>query len=199
MNHEFDFMKLRELTAAGTPLAPSTVLTLIDCAEGSKAKLAAIDENRDCWHGVAQEHRAERFDWQARAETAESLVEELRREHAKLIDAHTLMRNSADYRKARAEAAEAKLAQVLEVWTGYKSKLGSSIPDHYKNSIDGALTGHWMTLGSTPTGEPADVCFCGKPYWPCDSMTEHECKEDWHGHCYTCRRDMLTSEEAKSA
>lgn len=71
---------------------------------------------------------------------------------------------------SRLEQAEQAVARVRESWNEYKSKLGAQIPEHYRRNIDGALTGHWMTAGGTPTGELAEVCSCGKSYWTCDSL-----------------------------
>lgn len=71
---------------------------------------------------------------------------------------------------SRLEQAEQAVQRVQQGWDEYKSKLGAQIPEYYRRNIDGALTGHWMTAGGTPTGEFADVCSCGKSYWPCTAL-----------------------------
>lgn len=71
---------------------------------------------------------------------------------------------------ALAEAAEAKIAEVEAAIEKYEY----DIPGHgdliETRLVRAALTGHWKALGGTPTGDLADVCACGKSYWPCDSL-----------------------------
>lgn len=87
--------------------------------------------------------------------------------------------------EARATAAEAAISRVREVLEHHTfvadDKYGDLAASQYygdseldavaAKSITRALDGeHTKQLGGTPTGEFADVCSCGKSYWPCDSL-----------------------------
>lgn len=73
---------------------------------------------------------------------------------------------------ARAETAEAAVARVEAIC---KDTDGNWLdPEDECNNVGGILQSlrgeHTKQLGGTPTGEFADVCSCGKSYWPCDSL-----------------------------
>lgn len=67
----------------------------------------------------------------------------------------------------RLEQAEQAAARVREVATGDPTEYGWS---EAMLAILRALDGHTKQLGGTPTGEFADVCSCGKSYWPCTAL-----------------------------
>lgn len=98
---------------------------------------------------------------------------------------HDSLQMSLDLWRARATAAEAAIARVREVLEHHTfvadDKYGDLAASQYygdseleavaAKSITRALDGeHTKQLGGTPTGEFADVCSCGKSYWPCDSL-----------------------------
>lgn len=74
--------------------------------------------------------------------------------------------------QARAEAAEAAVARVEALCQDTDGNWLD--PEDECNNVGGilqALRGeHTKQLGGTLTGEFADVCSCGKSYWPCDSL-----------------------------
>ena len=105
-----------------------------------------------------------------RLEQAERDLVVVRGSQKKLAKQLVATRSDQGKSEWRADNAGQAVARVRESWNEYKSKLGAQIPEHYRRNIDGALTGHWMTAGGTPTGELADVCSCGKSYWPCDAL-----------------------------
>lgn len=71
--------------------------------------------------------------------------------------------NRADI-TTRLEQSEQTVARVRVLSRDYV------IPESVQILIDRALDGHTKQLGGTPTGEFADVCSCGKSYWPCTAL-----------------------------
>ncbi|KAA0979905.1 hypothetical protein FQ154_01730 [Paeniglutamicibacter gangotriensis] len=73
---------------------------------------------------------------------------------------------------ARAEAAEKAVARVEALCQDTDGNwLNPEDECNNVGSILQAVRGeHTKQLGGTPTGEFADVCSCGKSYWPCDSL-----------------------------
>lgn len=149
---------------------PPTVLALIAEIESLRTRFSAMRAGRDSERSRADKNANALERMEQRALGAEANIEAaLEVSRARLTNIEQAERRAA-HAVADYEAAEQAVARVRESWDEYKSKLGAQIPEYYRRNIDGALTGHWITAGGTPTGEFADVCSCGKSYWPCTAL-----------------------------
>jgi len=53
------------------------------------------------------------------------------------------------------------------------SAISQDVADQLYEALDGSGQ-HTKQLGGTPTGDFADVCSCGKSYWPCDTLGDNK-------------------------
>ncbi|MGP9781839.1 hypothetical protein ACT3UQ_05190 [Glutamicibacter sp. AOP12-B1-11] len=169
MNPELDLGVMRSLVDGGNVLAKSAVLALIERVQRAE------------WAFERMEQQA--LEAEAKLEAALKVSQE---RPACAEDAERRLSESEE----RKNIYKDKLQAVREALTEVQGR-GQRISNKEKNGSirsyeraargDGyleaarlglaALDGeHAKQLGGTPTGEFAEVCSCGKSYWPCDSL-----------------------------